>query len=145
MIVLLNSHCTYTVCKHLSAPQKSWSFDISYTKFHDLNSIHPPSVKNFVKHVVGWRIRKKRWICRIMAIAFTVAKEQCQGSRFQLCFTKSWHLLSYLWKLCETQVEPGSLRLPYGDSKNDDHDSPYPPIFRILQPMTCFTKSVTEK
>ena len=37
---------------------KGLLFDISYTKFHDLNSIHPVSVTDFMKHVVGWKIRK---------------------------------------------------------------------------------------
>ena len=38
--------------------KKDSSFDISYTKFHELNSMLPLSVKDFMKHVVTWRIRK---------------------------------------------------------------------------------------
>ena len=68
--------------------KKGLSFGISYTKFHDLNSIHLISVTDHVRHVVGWRIRKICLICHIMAIAFRIAKGQSKGSRFQLRFTK---------------------------------------------------------
>ena len=60
--IYLSSHCQggfpRTMEENQGWHKKGLSFDISYTKFHDPNSIHPLSVKDFVKHVVGWRLRK---------------------------------------------------------------------------------------